>query len=183
MQLDVLLRKQGISNVPQPVECNQVSADSEIMVLLNQAVKKVFMLGFSDQTKLNGLEFFNCGDNRCQVDVGFLSLFPFGLPTASERFLSGRKGDVPLPVKLKHESPANPILEYAVRLSPIPLAANSQGQRPTALIRVIGDKLTEKVDVVGAYGTFAVSEHLGHVGNIADSALERTPFIKKMVIG
>lgn len=152
---------------------------TEIMVLINQAVKEVFMLGFSDQTKFNGLEFFNCGDNRCQVDVELLNFFSFGLPTAAECFLSGRKGNMPLPVKLKHESPANPIFENAIGLSPIPLAANSQGQRPATLIRIILDELTEEVDVVGVYGTFAVSEYLSHVENIAEIALERSFFFRK----
>ncbi len=100
---------------------------TEIMVLLNQAVKKLFMLASSDQTELNGLKFFNCGANRCQVDVEFLSFFQFDLPTAAEGFLSEGKCNVTLPVKFEHESPANPILEYAVGLNPIPFTANSQG--------------------------------------------------------
>ena len=151
-------------------------AITKIMILLNQAVKKLFMLGFSDLAELNGLESFNCGDNRCLVDVEFLSFFPFGLPTASEWFFSGRKCNVALPVKLQHESPANPILVYAVGLNPIPFMADSQGQSSTALIRIVGDELTKKVNVVGGYGTFAVSEYLGHAGNITVSALERTLF-------
>ena len=79
-------------------------------------------------------------------------------------------------MKLQHESPANPILVYAVGLNQIPFMADSQGQSSTALIRIIGDELTEKVNVVGGYGTFAVSEYLGHAGNITASALERTLF-------
>ena len=145
--------------------------------MLNQVVKELFMLGLSDQAKLNGLESFNCRDNRCQVDVEFLSFYPFGLPTTAERFLSGRKCNVTLPVKLQHESSANPILERAVGLGPIPFAANSQGQRSTALIRIVGDELTEEGDVVGFYGTFAVSKYIGHVESIADSVVERTPFL------
>ncbi len=150
---------------------------TEIMILLNQAVKELFMLGFSDQEELNGLELFNRGDNRCQVDVEFLDFFPFGLPTAGEGFLSGRKCNVPLSVKLQHESSANPILEYAVGLDPIPFSANSQGQRSTALVRIISDELTEKVDVVGSYDTFAVSEYLGHGESITDSDMERSFFM------
>lgn len=150
---------------------------TEIMVLLNQAVEELFILGFSDQAKLNRLEFFNYRDNRCQVDVEFLDFYPFGLPTTAERFLSGRKCNVALPVKLQHKSSANPILERAVGLGPVPFAADSQGQRSTALIRIVCDELTEEVDVVGAYGTFAVSKYLGHVENIAGSVVERTLFL------
>lgn len=150
---------------------------TEIMVLLNQAVKKLFIPGFSDQAKLNGLKFFNCGDNRCQVDVELFNFFSLGLPTAAECFLSGRECNIPLPVKFQHKSPANSIFEYAVGLSPIPLAANSQRQRSSALIRIVGDELTEEVDVVGAYGTFTVSEYLGHEKNIADNVLERSFFL------
>jgi hypothetical protein len=84
-------------------------------------------------------------------------------------------------VKLQHESSANPILEYAVGLSPIPFSANSQGQRSTALIRIISDELTEEVDVVGAYGTFAVSKYLGHGENITDSDMERSLFMAQMI--
>jgi hypothetical protein len=57
---------------------------TEIMILLNQAVKKLFMLGLSGQAELNGLELFHCGDNRRLVDIEFLNFFPFGLPTAGE---------------------------------------------------------------------------------------------------
>ncbi len=78
---------------------------------------------------------------------------------------------------------STPILEYAIGLSPIPFVANSQGQRSATLIRSVGDELTEEVDVVGAYVTFTVSEYLGHVENIADSVVERSLFMKKMVIG
>jgi len=45
------------------------------MVLLNQAVKKVFMLGFSDQTKLNGLEFFNVEITGVRSMSGFSVFF------------------------------------------------------------------------------------------------------------
>ena len=150
---------------------------TEIMVLLNQAVKELFILGFPDQAKLNGLESFSCGDNRCQVDVEFLDFYPFGLPTTAERLFSGRKCNVTLSMKLQHESSANPILERAVGLDPVPFAADSQGQRSTALIRIVGDELKEEVDVVGVYGTFAVSKYIGHVENIADSVVERTFFL------
>jgi hypothetical protein len=98
--------------------------------------------------------------DRCQVDVEFLSFFPFDLPTAAEGFLSEGKCNVTLPVKFEHKSPANPILEYAVGLNSIPFTANSQGQGSTALIRIVGDELTEKIDVIGIYGTFALSEYL-----------------------
>ena len=84
-------------------------------------------------------------------------------------------------MKLQHESPAKPILECAVGLSPIPFAANPQGQRSTALIRIVSDELTEEVEVVSAYGKFAVSEYLGHVGNIADNVMERSLFRIKMI--
>ena len=150
---------------------------TEIMILLNQAVKELFMLGLSGQAELNGLELFHCGDNRRLVDIEFLSFFPLGLPTAGKGFFPGRECNVTLPVKLEHESSANPILEYAIGLSPIPFVANSQGQRSATFIRIVGDELTEEVDVVGVYGTFTVSEYLGRVGNIADSVVERTPFL------
>ena len=150
---------------------------TEIMMLLNQAVKELFMLGLSGQEELNGLELFNCGDNSRLVDIEILSTFPFGLPTAGEGFFPGRECNVTLPVKLEHESSANPILEYAIGLSPIPFAANSQGQRSATLIRIVGDELTEEVDVVGAYVTFTVSKYLGHVENIADSVVDRTLFL------
>jgi len=142
---------------------------TEIMVLLNQAVKKIFMLCFSDQLEFNGLEFFNSGYNRRLVDVELLGFFSFSLPTAGERSLSGGKCNVPLPVKFQHKAPADPILENTVGLSPVPFPADSQGQGSPALIGVVGYNLPEEVDVVGAYGTFTVSEYLGHVGNIADS--------------
>ena len=43
-------------------------------------------------------------------------------------------------------------------------------------IWVGGYNLPEEVDVVGAYGTFTVSEYLDHVGNIADIVMERSLF-------
>ncbi len=152
---------------------------TEIMILLNQAVTKFFMPGSSGQAELNGLELFNCGYNRRLIDVEFLGFFLFGLSAAGEGPLPGRKCNVSLPVKLQHESPANSILEHAVGLSPIPFAANSQGQRSTTLIGIVGDDLTEKVDVAGAYVTFTISKYLGHVENIADSVSERTLFLDK----
>ncbi len=151
---------------------------TKIMILLNQAVKELFMLGFSDQAKLNGLEFFNCRDNRGQVDIEFLSFYPFALPTTAERFLPGRKCNVTLPVKLQHESSANPIFERAVGLGPIPFATDSQGQRSTTLIRIVCDELTEEFDVVGVYGSFAVSKYVGHVESIADNIVERSLFLE-----
>ena len=90
---------------------------------------------------------------------------------------------MPLPVKFQHESPANTIFENGVGLSPIPLTANSLGQRPTAFIGIVGDDLTEKVDVVCVYGTFTVSEYLCHVENIAEIALERYLFFRKKMVG
>ncbi|MEA2115568.1 MAG: hypothetical protein U9P36_09295 [Thermodesulfobacteriota bacterium] len=50
-------------------------------------------------------------------------------------------------------------------------------------IRIVADELTEKVDVVAAYGTFTVSEYLGHAGNIADNIMERSFFIMLKMIG
>jgi hypothetical protein len=80
-------------------------------------------------------------------------------------------------MKFQHKSPANSILERSVGLSPIPLTANSQGQGSTAFIGIVGDDLTEKVDVAGVYDTFTVCEYLGHVENIADSVTDRTLFL------
>lgn len=154
---------------------------TKIMILLNQAVKKRFMLAFPDQTELNGLELFNSGENRCLVDVGFLDFFPLGLPPTSEWFLSWRKCNVALPVKLQHESPANPILECAVGLSPIPFMADSHRQSSTALVRIVGNELTEKANVVGGYGTSTVSELHDHVGDIIDRVMERSLFSAEMI--
>ena len=123
------------------------------------------------------MELFNCGYDRRLIDIESLSFFPFGLPTAGEGFFPGRERNVPLPVKFQHESPANSIFECAIGLSPIPLTANSLGQRPTAFIGIVGDDLTEKIDVAGGYVTFTVSKYFGHVENIADSAVERTLFL------
>lgn len=156
---------------------------TEIMILLNQAVTKFFMPGSSDQAELNGLELFNCGYNRRLIDVEYLGFFLFGLSAASERPLPGRERDVPLPVKLQHESPANSILKRTVGLSPIPLTANSQGQRSTALIGIVSDDLTEKVDIAGAYDTFTISEYLSHVRNITDSVSKRTLFFMMKMTG
>lgn len=149
---------------------------TEIMVLLYQAVKKLFLVCFSDLAELNRLELFDRGDKRSLDDAKALRFSLLGLSATSEWFLSGRKCNVALPVKLQHESPANSILECAVRLNPIPFTANSQGQSSTALIRIIVDELAEKVDVVGGYGTFAVCENLGHVKSIIEIDLERTLF-------
>ena len=112
-----------------------------------------------------------------------LGFFPPSLPAAGKGFLSGWKSNIPLPVELQHESPANPILECAVGLSPVPFPADYLGQRSTALARIVGDNPTEKVDVVCAYSTFAVSEYLGHVENITDSVLDRTLFFKIKMTG
>jgi hypothetical protein len=81
-------------------------------------------------------------------------------------------------VKLQHESSADPILEHTVGLSPIPFAANSQGQRSTTLSRIVSDELTKEVDVVGAYVKFTVSKYLAHAENITDIVMDRTLFLR-----
>jgi len=64
--------------------------------------------------------------------------------------------------------------EYAVGLSPVPFMADPLGQSSTALIGIVGDELTEKVNLVGGYGTFAVCEYLDHVENITGKAMDPT---------
>lgn len=149
---------------------------TEIMILVYQAVKKLFLVCFSDLTELNRLELFDCGDKRCLVNIEVLRFSPLGLPTAGEWFLSGRKRNVALPVKFQHESTANSILECSVRLHPIPFTTDSQGQSSTALIRIFVDELAEKVDVVDGYGTFAVCENLEHGESLNEIDLECTFF-------
>jgi hypothetical protein len=146
------------------------------MILLDQAVKELFMPGLSGQAELNGLELFHCGDNSRLVDIEILSFFTFGFPTAGKGFFPGRKCNVTLPMKLQHEFSADPILEHTVGLCPIPFAANCQGQRSTTFIRIVGDELTKEVDVAGAYVTFTVSKYRSHGENITDIVVDRTLF-------
>jgi hypothetical protein len=99
---------------------------SKIMIVLNQAIKKLFVVGFSDLSELNRMKLFDCGDDGCLVDIVFFN-FLSRLTTTRESLFSWRKLNVAFSVDLEHEheSSADSIFQGSIGLNPVTFTADS----------------------------------------------------------
>lgn len=130
---------------------------AEVVIVLNQTIKQFFMFGSSNLSYLDWLEFFYSGMNWCCVYVRFTN-GSRRLASAGKWFFPGRQFYQSIPVKLKHKSPANTILEYAIGLSPVPVTAYHYRQSIAAFLWIVGNKSGEVLYVPPGNNPLAICE-------------------------
>jgi len=95
---------------------------SQVVVVLDQAVEDFFLV-----CSFNLPYFQRPYLGKIGLKQGLIHLYLWGWGSVYKRIIDftpwGRKGDMPFPVKFKHETPGNHVPQASVGLNPIPCLA------------------------------------------------------------